>query len=689
MEKGCYTNREISWLKFNERVLEEAENSSVPLCERLSFISIFQNNLDEFYMVRVGTLHDQMLLKEDIRENKTNMTPGEQISAILRETQRLYRKRDKIYKEIMTQIAKEGIQLLLFKDLTENQARYLEMYFYNGVLPLLTPMIVGRKQPFPFMRNQEIYAVVVMETMRGKEKIGIVSYAENISDRMIAIPSRPGCYILLEELILHFIPEIFKQYTIKGKSLVKITRNADINAESVMDDDDVDYREMMSEILKMRKKLSPVRLELTRILDIKVVQSLCYYLGIKRSQVFISNVPLDMKFISLIRDKLRDKSELFYNKVMPKWPSDIEKDESIMKQADKKDMLLSYPYDSFKPFLQLLQEAASAEEVVSIKMTLYRLAKQSKIVDILIEAAENGKEVVAVVELGARFDEESNIGWSRRLEAAGCIVIYGVDEVKIHSKLCLITRKSEEQIKYITQIGTGNYNENTAVLYSDLSLITTNMDIGYEVSGVFTSLLMGEVPKPVENLLIAPNGLKNRLIELIDEEMDFAKEGQSAYIGIKVNSLTDLKLINKLIEASKRGVKIDLIIRGICCLIPGIEGETENIRVISIVGRFLEHSRIYIFGKGDREKIYISSADWMTRNTTKRIEAAAPILDDGLKKKIREMFGMMLKDNVKSRELTPNGMYVKNNIESIAFNSQEFFAYDWELNTEDNNVRSN
>jgi len=662
---SCYANRELSWLKFNERVLEEAEDEKVPLCERLSFVSIFQNNLDEFFMIRVGSLQDQMLLKEKVRENKTNMTSSEQLKKIMKETGILCKKRDAAYQKIMDRIAIHGIKLLIFYELTEDQKKYMKNHFENEILPLLSPMIVGNKQPFPFMKNKEIYAVVVLETIRGKEKIGIIPCAGNICERMIAIPSLPGGFILMEELILHFVPMIFVQYNIRGKSLVKITRNADIDDESVRDED-LNYRDMLAQIIKMRKKLSPVRLELTRELDIKVVQVLCMNLGINKSQVFISNVPLDTGFVNVIRDLLREKTDLFFERHIPSWPTDINKDKTMISNIRQKDILLSYPYESIKPFLILLQEAANDEEVISIKMTLYRLAKNSKIVDILIEAAENGKEVVVLVELKARFDEENNIEWSRRLEAAGCIIIFGIDGVKVHSKLCLITRKSDKKIEYITQLGTGNYNENTATLYTDFSVITVNEVIGKEAVSVFNSLLMGEIAKPTKHLLVAPKGLQNKLIEFIDKETE--------YIGIKINSLTDIKLINKLIEASQKGVKIELIVRGICCLIPGIKGKTENIKVISIVGEFLEHSRVYIFGKEGIDKIYISSADWMTRNTLRRIEIAAPIYDEHLKSKIRKYFNIMLKDNTKARQLNGNGVYSKVVNEDDQIDSQQYFC---------------
>lgn len=652
-----YVNRELSWLKFNKRVLEEAEDKTVPLCERLSFISIFQSNLQEFFMVRVGTLQVQMLLKEKVRDNKTNMTSEEQIKKILGATSILCNKRDAVYDDIMQEIEKKGFKLAKFNELSKQANEYLERYFETEIEPLLSPMIVGKKQSFPFMSNDMVYAVVVMDTIRGKEKIGIVPCGSNLFDRMIKVPDSKNTYVLVEELILHFVSKIFEQYNIRGKSLVKITRNADINIDSI-NDEDLDYRDVMVEAVKLRKKLAPVRLELTRELDMRVVQVLCVNLRITKSQVFISNVPLNTGFISDIRDILRENTGLFNSKYTPEWPANISKEESIISQIEKKDVLLSYPYDSIKPFLKMLHEAAQDEEVFSIKMTLYRLAKNSKVIESLIEAAENGKEVVVLVELMARFDEENNIHWSRRLEEAGCHVIYGIDGVKVHSKICLISKKKENQLEYIVQIGTGNYNEKTAELYTDLTLMTANQTIGNEVAAIFTQLGMGEIAKPQENLLVAPNGLQNRLVAMIDEQIEIAKSGKSAYIGIKANSLTDIKLMEKLIEASNSGVKIDMIIRGICCLVPGIKGKTENITIKSIVGRYLEHSRIYIFGS-DYGKMYIGSADWMTRNTLKRIEVATPIFDEDIKNRIKDMFNIMLLDNIKARTMNSDGEYTR------------------------------
>ena len=678
MADTIYMNRELSWLKFNERVLEEAENPENPLCERLTFASIYQSNLDEFYMVRVGSLVDQMLLAKDIRENKTNMTPEEQLDAILARTKKLNRKRDVVYEEIMENLEQYGVHMLNFHKIEKEDRNYLERYFEAEVAPVISPSIVGKRQPFPFLRNKEIYAVVVLETKKGKEKLGIIPCSSTGILRLIPVPGKTGTYMLSEELILHFVSKIFKGYHIKAKSLLRITRNADIDADALYDED-LDYREFMVELIKARKKLAPIRLELSREMDGDVVETLCEYLEVDKNYVFRGDIPLDLSFVFQIQDGLRKRTELFYEKRIPQKSPLFNSHEPILDQIAKKDRFLSYPYESIKPFLTMLHEAANDEDVVSIKMTLYRVAKQSKVVEALIEAAENGKEVFVLVELKARFDEENNIGWSRLLEDAGCHVIYGLDGYKVHSKLCQIMKKKDGNVEYYTQIGTGNYNEKTARLYTDLSLMTADPKIGTEAARVFQALAMGETVEDMEHLLVAPRCLQNKVLAMIDEEIKHAKAGEQAYIGLKMNSLTDKRIMNKLVEASCAGVHIDMVIRGICCLIPGVKGQTENIHIISIVGRFLEHSRIYIFGTQERARIYISSADFMTRNTLRRVEVAAPIEDPDIRMQIQEMFVTMLSDNRKARIMNNKGNYKIEPSDNAPLNSQEVFlqqAYD-------------
>ena len=671
MSQQVYMNRELSWLKFNERVLEEAENKKVPLCERLTFASIYQSNLDEFFRVRVGSLVDQMLLGGKIRDNKTKMTAKEQIEAVLHQVMKLNRRKDAVYDAIMGQLEDYGVRLVDFRKISKKESEYLEKYFLNEIAPVISPTIVGKRQPFPFLKNNEIYAVVVLQTKSGKEKLGIIPCSNTGFKRLVELPTA-GTYMLAEELILHYIPEVFERYNIKAKSLIRVTRNADIDADALYDED-LDYRDLMAELIKRRKKLAPVRLELTREMDGEIVDVLCDYLELDSDYVFQVQAPLDLSFVFEIQDTLRKTPELFYEKRVPQKSSQFRDGEPVFPQIREKDKLLSYPYESMKPFLNFLREAANDKEVISIKMTLYRVAKHSKIVEYLIDAAENGKEVLVLVELKARFDEENNIEWSRRLEDAGCRVIYGLDGYKVHSKLCLVTKKSEGQVEYYTQIGTGNYNEKTARLYTDLSFMTANVEIGLEAAKVFQALSMEETVDNVQHLLVAPRCLQNKVLSMIDEEIACAKEGKEAYIGLKMNSLTDKKIIDKLIEASQAGVKIDMVIRGICCLIPGVKGKTENIQVRSIVGRFLEHSRIYIFGTQEREKVYIASADFMTRNTLRRVEVAAPVYDKDLKMQLEEMFITMLSDNQKARQEDSRGNYEIAEAQETPLNSQEFF----------------
>ena len=667
---NVYMNRELSWLKFNERVLEEAENPEVPLCERMTFVSIYQSNLDEFFRVRVGSLQDQMLISTEIRENKTKMTSAEQIRAIIKEVKKLNQRKDKAYEKLMKKIEEYGITLINHASAKSEEKKFLEKYFMKEIMPLSSPTIVGKRQPFPFLKNGEIYAVVVLETRNKKERIGIIPCSNNMLTRMVELPGGKGRYMLIEDLILHYIGKVFKGYKVKGKSLLKVVRNADIDADAAYDED-LDYREFMEDLMKQRKKLSPVRIDLSREMDETVVDALCRYLDVTPDRVFRSEAPLDVSFVFQLQDLLRRNTELFYEKRVPQKSTEFKDGQSILQQITQEDKLLSYPYDSIRPFLKMLTEAAEDDSVISIKMTLYRLAKQSKVIEALCEAAENGKEVVVLVELRARFDEENNIRWSRMLEEAGCQIIYGLEHYKVHSKLCLITRRGENGIQYITQIGTGNYNEKTARLYTDLSLMTANEQIGMDAARVFQALAKGEVVEDMEHLLVAPKCLQSKVIEKIEEQIKKQKNGETAYIGLKMNSLTDKRIIDKLIDASKAGVKIDMIVRGICCLIPGVEGETENIHVISVVGRFLEHSRIYIFGNGEEAQYYIGSADFMTRNTVKRVEVAAPVYSERLKKRLQDLFDLMLSDNKKARKEDAKGAYSVVECKGQPINSQE------------------
>ena len=666
MNANCYDNRELSWLKFNQRVLEEARDEANPLCERLSFLSIFQSNLDEFFMVRCGSLYDQMCEDPHFRENKTNMTCKEQLTAIYARVRELLRDKDDAYSDLRAELSMQGVDIVDFHTITTEEAAWLEAYFKAEIEPLLSPQIIGKKQPFPFLQNKNIHAVVVLEK-KGTEKLGLVPCSSGVFPKIVSLPTGKNRFILSEELILHFAPEIFSRHTIKSKSLIRIIRNADIEPDERMEEE-CDYREAMEQLIRDRKKLCPIKLEFSRLMDTAVIHSLCNYLNLTEEQVFYSEAPLNLSVLSVVRDMLRHNKCLFYQRRVPQKPAWRDISKRMIEQVEEQDRFLAFPYESIRPFLTLLNEAGRDPQVVSIKMTLYRVASNSKIVEALIEAAENGKDVVVLVELRARFDEENNIEWSRRLEDAGCRIIYGLDNLKVHSKLCLITKKVGTEISYITQVGTGNYNEKTSAIYTDYSLMTANHDIGLEANRVFHALCLGQTVEHTEHLLVAPKCLQNKLADMIDEQTELAKSGMPAYIGIKINSLTDKYLIEKLIAASQAGVKI-----GISCLIAGVPELTENISVRSIVGRFLEHTRIYIFGAHENCKVYIASADWMTRNTRRRVEVAAPIYDADIKHRILDMFDVMMTDNIKARVQQPDGTYTREPAQEPLIDSQEYF----------------
>lgn len=520
-------NRELSWLKFNERVLNEAGNPKVPLAERLTFVSIYQSNLDEFYRVRVGTLMDQMDVSEVVRENKTNMTSEEQVKAIIRATRELEEKKTVIYEQLMGELEPKGIRLINFNKLSAEEGKILEEYFAREIAPYLSANIVSKQQPFPFLKNKDIYAVALLESKGGKTRTAIIPCSNNVFRRLIDIPTRKGTFLLSEELILQFLPKFFKNYSVKEKSLIRVTRNADIDTEMIYDED-LDYRDAMENLIKERKRMNPVRMEFTGTLNKKMMHALCKTIHVEKEHVFRSDVPLDLSFVFAIQSYLKNTNagELFYPRRTPRPTPQLNDKKSLIPQILEKDVLLSYPFESMKSFINLLYEAAEDESVVSIKMTLYRLANKSQIVDALVEAAENGKEVVVLVELRARFDEENNIEYSRKLEEAGCHVIYGLNGYKVHSKLCLISRKTEQGVSYVTQIGTGNYNEKTSALYTDLSLITGNQEIGKEAAEVFAALLRGETVEETHLLLVAPKCLQNKVLDMIEEEIQHVKNGK-------------------------------------------------------------------------------------------------------------------------------------------------------------------
>lgn len=617
------------------------------------------------------------------------MTSSEQVSAILKRVKSLEKKKALVYEQLMGELEPHGIRIINFNKLSTSEGELIEKYFDTNIAPYLSPMVIGKSQPFPFLNNKELYALVVLKSKKAKSdksRLGIIPCTNSVFKRLIEIPSRPGTFMLSEELILHFVQKLYKKYEIVEKSIIRVTRNADIDTEDAYDEEILDYREAMERLIKQRKRLSPVRLELSRPLSQETQSELLKHLKLKTSHVINVGTPLDLKFVFSIQDNLRNKTELFYERRSPRLTNQLNPKEKIIPQVEKKDVLLSYPFNDIRTFIKLLNEAAEDDSVVSIKMTLYRVAERSKVIEALVEAAENGKEVDVLVELRARFDEENNIEMSRRLEESGCNIIYGLPGYKVHSKLCLITRNIGGELSYITQIGTGNYNEKTSRLYTDLSLITANQNIGAEGAKVFGALLMGETVEEMQHLLVAPKCLQNRILDMMDIEIANAQAGKPAYIGAKINSLTDKKIIDKLIQASKAGVKIELIVRGICCLKPKVPGLTDNITIISVVGRFLEHSRIYRFGIGDEESMYIASADFMTRNTVRRVEIAAPIYDETIRAKVRHIFDTVMSDDEKGKEQTAEGLYVDRNLHPNGekLNSQEIFfaeAYDEEVKT--------
>lgn len=683
MANKVYDNRELSWLKFDDRVLEESADLSVPLMERLSFAYIFANNLDEFYMVRVGSLNDKMLTNDGDRDGKTQLKPSEQLDRIYSRTKTLLAKKDEHFSSLRSELAVQGIKHLSYKDLNDREREFAEAFFNFEIKPFVSPQVVDRRHPFPFLKNKEIYLVAKLASKKQSDsdvKLGIVSTfsgGAGAFPRVVFLPSDDNSdevrFILSEDIISHCCSKIFDGFRIQEKALIRVTRNADIDIENSYHDSDMDFRSIMTEMVKKRRRLQPVRLQMSKQLSDLTAGEISARLELSKKQVFVEKSPLDMSYVSTVCDKAAKKQQLFFQKKTPQLSPDVKENIPMAYQIEQGDILLSYPYESIKPFIRLLQESAEDPDVVSIKITLYRVAKDSKVVDALVSAAENGKEVLVLVELRARFDEENNIGWSKRLEDSGCNVIYGPRELKVHSKLLLITRKSGKTVRYITQIGTGNYNEKTSAIYTDLSLMTANKDIAADAVTFFNALSMGLLVEHSNFLLVAPKCLRNRILELMNRELEIAKAGKEAYIGLKLNSLTDKVLIDKMIECSKAGVKIECVIRGISCLVAGIPGVSENIQIRSIVGRFLEHARVYIFGVGERMNVYISSADFMTRNTVKRVEVAAPLLDPKVKAKVLEIFRIQMSDNVKARIQQPDGSYKKAEISQSALSAQDYF----------------
>ena len=673
MHNKVYDNRELSWLKFNQRVLEEAQDTEVPLLERLLFQSIYASNLDEFFMVRVGSIYDASLLDDSQKDNKSKMHPSEQLDAIFSRVHELIPIKDKAFKEICKELEIKGIYHKSIKNLTDSELEFLRAYYSYEIKPFLNALIIDKRHPFPFLPNKSIYVAARLSSKSGTS-LGLIGCSEKFK-RVVFLPSQDErliSYVLVEEVISHFADKIFQGYKIEEKTLMRVTRNADIDVDEGFDNE-LDFRQNMSVLISKRKRLCPVRMQLSKQVSDNLIDELCSRLELAKKQVFVEKTPLDFSYVFSVFEKASEKKDLFFGKLEPQPSRMIDPNTSMIEQIDKRDLFLHYRYESIKPFIRLLNEAAADENVVSIKMTLYRVAKNSKIIKALCNAADNGKEVVVLVELRARFDEENNIGWSKALEEAGCHVMYGPARLKVHSKLCLITRKSESGVKYTVQIGTGNYNEKTAGLYTDLCLMTSNTEIAEDAQEVFRTLSMGELVENTKALLVAPHCLQNKVIEMMDNEIAVAKAGGEGYVGAKLNSLTDKVIIDKIIECSQAGVRVDLVIRGISCLVAGVPGVTDNVHIRSIVGRYLEHARIYIFGSGVRKKVYISSADYMTRNTTRRVEVAAPVYDEEIKARILDIFETQLKDNVKARVMQPDGKYIRAEKDGAPLDSQKHF----------------
>lgn len=666
-------NRELSWLKFDKRVLEEAQDQKVPLFERLKFISIFTSNLDEFYMVRCGTLHDLELVDEEFKDNKTGLTAHQQLVKIHEETRKLYELKDKIYDEVYEKLSAYNIEEVSYSQLNQSEKEFLEDYFRDYVFPIISPQIVDVQHPFPRFRNNSLNVVLILN----KSEFGFITLPDTL-DKLVFLPGDNFRYILMENLVLEHADEIFTNYKVNFKTVMSITRNADIDFLHEQLDADENYLELVKQILKKRLRLSPIRLQFYKHYDDKLTDFLIEKLAISKDQVFTSQSPINMSYVYGLIDHIKNEDvnlhdKLSYKPFVSNYPPDLDKNKKMIPQVLKKDYLFFYPFESMDLFLKLLKEAANDDKVASIKITIYRLSKVSKIVQYLVEACDKGIEVTALIELRARFDEQNNIDYAEVLEEAGCNVIYGFEDYKVHSKICLITRKARHGFKYITQLGTGNYNEKTSRLYTDLSYITSRDDIGEDATLFFQNMQMDNLDGHYEKLIVSPTSFKSNITDKIEEQIEEAKKGNSACIIMKMNSLTDRDLIDLLRDASMAGVDIKLIIRGICCIIPGIPGVTDNIRIISIVGRFLEHSRIYCFGCGENREIYLSSADLMTRNTEKRVEIGFPIESDSIKRRIIRMIDVMLKDTVKAREIDINGDMVKIPDNGNKIDSQDIF----------------
>ena len=662
-------NRELSWLKFNQRVLEEAKDSSVPLLERMKFVSIFTSNLDEFFMIRVGSLYDMSLTDNSTIDSRSGMTPKEQLDAIFAAVAPLYKERDKTYSEIKKLLNPYGVCGLSIKELEQQEKKYVKKYFKDQILPILSPQIVDANHPFPHLLNKELYVIASLK-QNGTSMIGIVPVPQFVSD-ILYLPGHDIRYIRMEKVIMEYLDVVFDKYEVSNKNYICVTRNADVSPDDEALEINDDFRLLMQETLHKRRRMAVVRMETAEPLDKELEKYFCDKFKITPEQIYRTKMPMKLDYIFSIMDKVPAslKRSLIDEPFTPQ-PSRYLTDGKVIPQVKKKDILLSYPYESMDPFLRMIKEAAYDPTVLTIRITIYRLAKKARLVEYLCAAAENGKEVTVLIELRARFDEQNNIDWSERLEEAGCRVIYGFEGYKVHSKICLITYRNRNNIEYITQVGTGNYNEKTATMYTDVSLITADKGIGEDAAVFFKNMSIGNLNGSYQHIIVSPTSLKPKVLSLMDEEI---KKGTNGRIIMKMNSVTDVDFIQKVSEASNAGVKVDLIVRGICCILPGVKGYTENLRVTSIVGRYLEHPRIFLFGTGADQKIYIGSADMMTRNTEKRVEVACPVYDETIRKQLTHMLKIMLADNVKARELKSDGKYYMKEKGTSKVNSQEYF----------------
>ena len=669
-EMQNYTqNRELSWLKFNQRVLEEAKDSSVPLLERMKFVSIFTSNLDEFFMIRVGSLYDMSLTDNSTIDSRSGMNPKEQLDAILAVVAPLNKERDKTYSEIKKLLNPYGVCGLSIKELEQQEKKYVKKYFKDQILPILSPQIVDANHPFPHLLNKELYVIASLK-QNGTSMIGIVPVPQFVSD-ILYLPGHDIRYIRMEKVIMEYLDVVFDKYEVSNKNYICVTRNADVSPDDEALEINDDFRLLMQETLHKRRRMAVVRMETAEPLDKELEKYFCDKFKITPAQIYRTKMPMKLDYIFSIMDKVPAslKRSLIDEPFTPQ-PSRYLTDGKVIPQVKKKDILLSYPYESMDPFLRMIKEAAYDPTVLTIRITIYRLAKKARLVEYLCAAAENGKEVTVLIELRARFDEQNNIDWSERLEEAGCRVIYGFEGYKVHSKICLITYRNRNNIEYITQVGTGNYNEKTATMYTDVSLITADKGIGEDAAVFFKNMSIGNLNGSYQHIIVSPTSLKPKVLSLMDEEI---KKGTNGRIIMKMNSVTDVDFIQKVSEASNAGVKVDLIVRGICCILPGVKGYTENLRVTSIVGRYLEHPRIFLFGTGADQKIYIGSADMMTRNTEKRVEVACPVYDETIRKQLTHMLKIMLADNVKARELKSDGKYYMKEKGTSKVNSQEYF----------------